>query len=151
LPTINLTNIKALVIPASLLIQNPALAISETFTGKALSFRPERGLDHPGTVKRSRLDSAKETARLIRLMAENQVIPTASVSSGITALLTFRRSVCHQILFSIIIMIVSAFFQSLKLTWFFLRRQETGITDIPAVIPGLQRSVFHRYWIRWEY
>ncbi len=112
LPTINLTNIKALVIPASLLIQNPALAISETFTGKRIVI-PDLKEDWiiQETVKRSRLDSAKETARLIRLMAENQVIPTASVSSGITALAYILAGLfVIQILFSIIIMIVSAFF-----------------------------------------
>jgi len=37
-------------------------------------------------VQRSRLDSAKETARLIRMMAENQEIHPASTGGGLTVI-----------------------------------------------------------------
>lgn len=112
LPTIDLTKFKALVIPVSILIGSPTFINGDAFTGKRIII-PDLKEDWiiQETVKRSRLDSAKETARLIRLMAENQVIPTASVSSGITALAYILAGLfVIQILFSIIIMIVSAFF-----------------------------------------
>lgn len=112
LATIELTAFKALVIPASLLIHDLAFATGETFTGKRIII-PDLKEDWiiQETVRRSRLDSAKETARLIRLMAENQAIPAAPVSSGITTLAYILAGLfVVQILFSVIIMIVSAFF-----------------------------------------
>ncbi len=112
LSSIDLTVFKALVIPASLLINNPAAANMDAFTGKRIII-PDLKEDWviQETIRRSRFDSAKETARLIRLMAENQAIPATPVNSGITALAYILAGLfVVQILFSVIIMIISAFF-----------------------------------------
>jgi len=80
---------KALVFSSNLIHENLAAfqMVQNEFSGQRLVItEPGERWTWQGLVQRSRLDSAKETARLIRMMAENQEIHPASTGSGLTVI-----------------------------------------------------------------
>ncbi|MEI8131762.1 MAG: DUF5671 domain-containing protein, partial [Leptolinea sp.] len=80
LSTIDLNTYKAVVLPVSLItnLQEPLQSKLQDFTGKRLILPVEKeGWLWQGIIQRGKLDSAKETARIIRLLAEGQTIQPA--------------------------------------------------------------------------
>jgi hypothetical protein len=113
LAVLDLTAFKALVFSGNLLTQKPELIQSklESFQGKRLVIsESEENWLWQGLIKRNPLDSAKETARLIRLMAENQQINTAAAGNTVITIAYVLAGLFGiQILFMIIGLIASSF------------------------------------------
>jgi hypothetical protein len=109
----NLDGYKALVLPAGLVTAMPAEIREKLdgYSGKRLVI-PEstEGWVWQGLIQQTRLNSAKETARLIRLLAENQPIQSASTNNPLTIIAyVFAGIFALQIIFTIIAVIISAY------------------------------------------
>lgn len=85
----SLSRCKALVISSNLIHTHPELfrRLQNEYAGRRLVIaEPAEGWTWQGLIQRGKLDSAKETARLIRMMAENQQIHPAAGGSGLTTI-----------------------------------------------------------------
>ncbi len=83
----SLARFNALVFSSSLIDTNPVVfhLIQRSYSGRRLVIpEPADGWTWQGLIRRNRLDSAKETARLIRMMAENQEIHPSGSAGGLT-------------------------------------------------------------------
>lgn len=109
----NLQEYKALVLPAGLVTAMPVEMRGKLdgYTGKRLVV-PEttEGWIWQGMNRQSRLNSAKETARLIRLLAENQPAQPAPANNPLTVIAYIFASIfAVQVVFTIIAVIISAY------------------------------------------
>jgi hypothetical protein len=108
-----LARYKALVFSSTLIRENPdafRLAQNEYSGQRLVITEPGKGWTWQGLIQRSRLDSAKETARLIRMMAENQEIQPASSGGGLTVIAYILAGMFGlQVLIMIISVIVGSF------------------------------------------
>jgi hypothetical protein len=102
----------ALVFSSNLIQSNPALfqLIQNGYTGRRLVItEPAEGWTWQGLIQRGRLDSAKETSRLIRMMAEKQEIHPQTSGGGLT---TVAYILAGLFGFQIVMMILSLAFSS---------------------------------------
>lgn len=116
LDTINLVDLniyKAIVLPVNLVIDSRATFQSKLkgFTGKRLILPVGKdGWTWQGIIHYGKLESAKETARIIRLMAEDQTIQSAPPSSPWVIIgYVFGGIFGLQVLFMLIALIASSF------------------------------------------
>jgi len=109
----NLSRYNALVFSSGLLHTNPEFfhRVQNDFSGHRLVVtEPVKGWIWQGLIQRNRLDSAKETARLLRMMAEKQEIDTSRTSGGLTVAAYILAALFGtQILFMILSLIISVF------------------------------------------
>ncbi|BCY17803.1 hypothetical protein hrd7_16520 [Leptolinea sp. HRD-7] len=109
----NLSRYNALVFSSGLLHTNPEFfhRVQNDFSGHRLVVtEPVKGWIWQGLIQRNRLDSAKETARLLRMMAEKQEIDTFRTSGGLTVAAYILAALFGtQILFMILSLIISVF------------------------------------------
>jgi hypothetical protein len=104
---------KAIVLPVGLMtrLARPHDQVLDKYTGKRIIL-PEAKINWiwQGVIRRGKLDSAKETARIIRMLAENQEIHPASTSGSLMILAYVLAGLFSvQLLFMIIGLIVSSF------------------------------------------
>lgn len=106
-------NYKAIILPSDLITKPGSVFLNalETYTGKWI-FLPS-GRENwvwQGLVQKNRLDSAKETARIIRQLAENQPAQTLSTSSPLMIVgYVLGGLFALQILFMMIMGVISVF------------------------------------------
>ncbi len=105
-----LARYNVLVFSSGLIHTNPEIfrMVQNDFTGQRLVIsEPAEGWTWLGLIRRSRLDTAKETARLIRMMAENQQIHPSGSTGGLTVAAYILAALFGtQILFMIITLIL---------------------------------------------
>jgi hypothetical protein len=104
---------KALVFSSNLILTHPELfrLVENNYTGHRLVIpEPAEGWTWQGLVQRGRLDSAKETARLIRMIAENQQIHPVSGGGGLTTIAYILAGLFgFQVVITILSLIVGVF------------------------------------------
>lgn len=108
-----LSRFNVLVFPSNLIHTDPNMVnrLQNDYSGCRLII-PEaaEGWTWQGLIQRGRLDSAKETARLIRMMAENQQIHPASAGGGLTTIAYIMAGLFgFEVVMMILSLIVSAF------------------------------------------
>lgn len=109
----NLARFNALVFSSGLIDTNPEIfhLVQKSYSGRRLVIpEPAEGWTWQGLIRRGRLDSAKETARLIRMMAEKQEIQSTGSGGGLTVAAYILAALFGtQILFMILTLILGVF------------------------------------------
>jgi len=113
LSTVDLNTFKALILPVNMITnpQEPLQNKLQDFTGKRLILPIEKeGWIWQGIISRGKLDSAKETARIVRLMAEGQTIqPAPSNNPWVILGYVFGCIIALQVVFLLIAVIASSY------------------------------------------